>query len=115
MEIEQWEDHRGTHPVEDLIVSQPPKAQAKIAWTIGLLESQGTNLLRTDHMTRLHGCKPPIYELRIRTMGKFYRILFVILDNTAWLLHGFTKQTDKTPRNHITIAIKRAEELISKL
>lgn len=115
MKIEQWEDHRGIRPVEDFIVGQPSKAQAKIAWTIGLLENQGTNLLRTDHMTILHGYKPSLYELRVRTMGKFYRILFVILDNTAWFVHGFIKQTDKTPRKHINIAIKRAEELMSKV
>jgi len=115
MEIEQWQDHRGTHPVEDFIMEQSSKAQAKIAWTIGLLEIQGTNLLRTDHMKRLHGYKPPLYELRIHAMGKFYRILFVIRDNTAWFLHGFTKQTDKTPRNHIEIAAKRSEEFTSKL
>ncbi|HEX9722446.1 MAG TPA: type II toxin-antitoxin system RelE/ParE family toxin [Candidatus Paceibacterota bacterium] len=112
MYIEQWEDGRGNHPVEEFIIQQPSKAQAKIAWTIGLLESQGMDLLRTKHMERLHGYKPTLYELKIYIMRKFYRIFFVVSDNTAWFLHAFAKKTNETPRKDIEIAVDRGKEII---
>jgi len=110
MRVRYWETSRGERPVEIFITSQPTKVQAKIAWTISLLEDMGLDLLKTGHMSPLHGHKHPLYELRGRQTGIFYRILLVVApSNTAWLLHAFSKKTDKTPRNHVDLALNRAE------
>lgn len=50
-----------------------------------------------------------IWELRVKNE----RILYVtIIGNNIYLLHNFTKKTQKTPRHDLQIAIQRFKQLI---
>jgi len=47
-----------------------------------------------------------LYELRIRGKEEI-RILYCFKEKDVYLLHGFKKQTQKTPSKEIAIALKR--------
>ena len=54
-----------------------------------------------------------IYELRVKTKDKGYRLLyFAYVNRTFIFTHGFIKKTQKTPRKDIDKAIKRMNEFI---
>ena len=52
-----------------------------------------------------------LWEIRSRLDNRIARILFVFFDSTIVLLHGFIKKTQKTPKQEIEIARKRAKKL----
>jgi len=114
MEVELWENHQGISPVGDFIEGQSIKAKKKIIWVIEQLEDKGIMLLYyTDHMKKLHGHK--MFQLSTRYDKTFFRILFVIKRETAWLLHAFKKKTNHTSLKEIKIALNRAKLLEIKL
>ena len=51
-----------------------------------------------------------LYELRVRGKEEV-RILYCFKKKDIYLLHGFKKQTQKTPGKEIEIALKRIEML----
>jgi len=63
------------------------------------------NLLETQFMDKV---KPhDLFDLKLRFNKLWYRILFKIKGQTAWLLHGFTKKSNKIPLKEIEIALRR--------
>jgi len=52
-----------------------------------------------------------LWEIRSRLNNRIARILFVFIDGTIVLLHGFIKKTQKTPPQEIELAKKRAKKL----
>ena len=54
-----------------------------------------------------------LWEVKFRSQGGGYRILYVIIDkdNMIWL-HAFKKTTQKTPRQEIKVARKRMGEVL---
>jgi len=54
-----------------------------------------------------------LYEVRTSYRGQQYRVLFVILEETMILLHGFQKKTQKTPAAEIKLARRRQKEVMS--
>ncbi len=52
-----------------------------------------------------------LWEIRSRLDNRIARILFIFIDGTIILLHGFIKKTQKTPRAEIDLAIKRGKKL----
>ena len=97
-----FETQRGEKPVEEFIISKSPQAKAKIAHLINLLEIHG-NILGMPHSKQL---TKGLYELRIRGKEEI-RILYCFKEKDIYLLHGFKKQTQKTPNKEIVIALKR--------
>jgi len=109
MEIQFWGNTKGESPVGRFIEAQEVKSRKKIIWMIDRLEEHGIKLLFTDYMNKLRGHK--LYELVTSYGGVFYRILFSIKNDVAWLLHAFKKKTNHTPEKELSIAIKRAKSL----
>jgi phage-related protein len=101
-----FETQRGEKPVEEFIVSKSPQTKAKVAHLINLLEIHG-NILSMPHSKQL---SKGLYELRIRGKEEI-RILYCFKGKDIYLLHGFKKQTQKTPGKEIDIALKRLEVL----
>jgi phage-related protein len=101
-----FETRRGEKPVEEFIVSKSPQTKAKIAHLINLLEIHG-NILSMPHSKQL---TKGLYELRIRGKEEI-RILYCFKDKNIYLLHGFKKETKKTPNKEIEIALKRIKLL----
>ncbi len=97
-----FETQRGEKLVEEFVISKSPQTKAKIAHLINLLENHG-NILGMPHSKQL---TQGLYELRIRGKEEI-RILYCFKDKNIYLLHGYKKQTQKTPSREIQVALKR--------
>jgi len=76
--------------------------QSKVLRGIELLEQYGWNL-SMPHTKKISNF---LYELRIRGTQDV-RIIYVLQEDSAILLHCFLKKTQKTPRREIETAEKR--------
>lgn len=102
-----FEISSGEKPVDEFIKSQQPQAKAKMAHTVKLLRQHG-NRLGMPHSKALGS---GLYELRIRGREEL-RILYCFTpQRTIYLLHGFKKQTQETPRKELDVALKRMKDL----
>ena len=88
------------------------KTAQKVTWVLSLLEDLETipkqyfkKLVNTDD----------IWECRIRLGSNSHRILgFMLEGNFVILTHGFTKKTNKTPKNEIIKAEELKKDFISR-
>ncbi len=112
MQIELWENERNRCPVGKYITDiKDKKVQKKILWAIDLLGEKGLLLIHTGYLLQINHKVETLHELRIKYRNNIYRILLIVINEAAWLLHAFTKKSNKTPPNEIEIAIERAQIL----
>ena len=52
-----------------------------------------------------------IWEIRTNLENKISRVLFTLSGDQIFLLHGFIKKTEKTPKDDLNLAIKRMKQL----
>lgn len=104
--ILEYETNRKERPVTEFIKKQQPTAIAKIAHLIDLLEVHGS-MLSMPHAKRLES---GLYELRIRGKEEI-RIIYGFNGKIIYLLHGFKKQTQKTPVKELETARQRLASL----
>ena len=102
-----YEDHRSKSPVLEFINKLSAKDRAKISNDLRLLEEFGPNL-GIPHARHIEG---KLWELRPGDNRLFY---FLYLDGKFVILHGFRKQTMKTPEKEIATALRRMNELLEK-
>jgi phage-related protein len=102
-----YEDHRSKSPVLEFINKLSAKDRAKISNDLRLLEEFGPNL-GMPHARHIEG---KLWELRPGDNRLFY---FLYLDGKFVILHGFRKQTMKTPEKEIATALRRMNELLEK-
>jgi len=100
-----YEDHRGRSPVLEFINRLPVGDRAKINNALRLLEEFGVQL-GMPHARPIEG---KLWELRPGGNRLFY---FLFTGRTFVILHGFKKQTMKTPDREIEIAKRRMLELL---
>ena len=100
-------DQHGKKPVLDFINKLAAKDRAKINNNLRLLEEFGPNL-GMPHARRIEG---KLWELRPGDNRMFY---FLYLDGKFVILHGFRKQSMKTPEKEIATALRRMNELLEK-
>ena len=55
--------------------------------------------------------EPGLWEVRSRLVDRIARVLFTVMDNKMVLLHGFTKKSDKTPQDDLSVAHQRMAQL----
>ena len=101
-----FESSRGEKPVEAFIKNQSSLAQAKFLHLTALLELYGAHLGMPHAKLLTHN----IYELRIRGKEEL-RIFYCFRKRVIYLLHGFKKQTRKTPAKEFATAMKRDKAL----
>lgn len=111
MDKEEWkivtyETSGGEKPVDLFIKKQQPQARSKIIHNIRLLRQYG-NMLSMPHAKMLGG---GLYELRIRGKEEL-RIFYFFKHKTVYLLHGFRKQKQQTPKKELELALSRMKEL----
>lgn len=54
-----------------------------------------------------------VHELRLKDRSGIYRVIYVFIGQAdIWLLHGFKKKTQATPKQNIELAQKRLKEVI---
>jgi phage-related protein len=100
-----YEDRRGKSPVLDFINSLSPKDKAKVNNLLRLLEEFGTNL-GLPHARRIEG---RLWELRPGDNRLFYCLY---MEQKFVILHGFRKQSMKTPEKEIATALRRIKEIL---
>jgi phage-related protein len=101
----------GTEPANEFIRELDKKMQAKMLWTIALLESSGTNIREPYSKHLADG----IFELRAKVATDISRVLFFfVIGNRAILTHGFVKKDEKTPRAEIVRAKKYRNEYLNR-
>ena len=103
-QIHFYEDRRGKSPVLEFIDSLSPKDTARVNNGFRLLEEFGTNL-GMPHARRIEG---RLWELRPGDNRLFY---FLHLERKFVILHGFHKQSMKTPEKEIATAQRRMKEI----
>jgi len=86
----------------------PARDRAKIFNSLRLLQEFGPELA-LRHARRIEG---RLWELRPGDNRLFYILYF---DETFVILHGFRKQTMKTPEREIETALRRMHELLEAL
>lgn len=104
-QIRFYEDRRGKSAVLDFINTLPARDRAKVFNTLRLLQEFGTDL-GMPHARRIDG---RLWELRPGDNRLFY---FLLVNDTFVILHGFRKQSMKTPESEIETARRRMQELM---
>ena len=91
--VEYYETKEGKLPVEDFILAQNIKMQAKIFRTLELLEIKG-NELREPYSKHL---EDGIFEIRVKVGTNNTRILyFFVIGQKVILTNGFIKNAENT-------------------
>jgi phage-related protein len=107
IEIEFYETEDGKCPLEEYLDSLEPKLLAKTLRTIDLLENNGMSL-RGPYSEPLGD---GIFELRTKQGSDITRVLyFFFIGNKAVLTNGFTKKTQKTPKQELALARKYKDD-----
>ncbi len=102
-----YESEGGQKPIEDFINSLQPDTIAKLIRQIDLLEEFGPRL----GMPNAKPIGKGLYELRVRGRQEV-RVLYIFaMKSKIYLLHGFTKKTQKISRIDLDIAINRKNEV----
>lgn len=106
-EIKTYKTASGQEVVWDFIKGMQSSARARLARSIGLLESFGPEL----SMPHAKMLGDGLYELRVRGKQEV-RIFYVYAKGRdIHLLHGFVKKTQKTPKKELEIARQRQAEI----
>ena len=104
-QIHFYEDQRGKSPVLDFINGLSPMDRAKVNNGLRLLEEFGIDL-GMPHARRI---EDRLWELRPGGNRLFY---FLYTERRFVILHGFCKQSMKTPEKEITTALYRMKEIL---
>ena len=110
-DIELYENENSSCPVKEFIDSLDNKMKARVIRTIELLEKYG-NQLRLPYSKSLGD---GIFELRCQQSNNITRILyFFYVNQNIVMTNGFTKKTQKTPRNEIELAKTRRKDYLER-
>jgi phage-related protein len=104
-EVEYYESVTNRCPVQDLLNSLEVKERKRLIRGINLLNQYGSELvlLGRDHAAHL---RDKIFELRVRTRHKRFRVFYFFFDrDKAILTHGVVKKTGRVPDSEIERAI----------
>ena len=104
-----YKDARGALPVDEWIRTHGETERARIFRTIELLRTHGI-ALQMPYARHLRG---KIWELRVKSGSNAYRILYAaVVGRRFVLLHGFSKQTAKTPAREMETAERRLADYL---
>jgi phage-related protein len=106
-----YTDEKGRKPVEEFLKSLDITTQARFYWSIEQLRV----LNRQAREPLVKHIRGKLWELRRASSGNIYRLFyFFYTGREIVFLHGFQKQSDKTPRHEIEIAEKRMKDYIDR-
>lgn len=106
-----YEKPDGILPVEEFILSQSLRMQAKIFRMLELLELKG-NDLREPYSSHLGD---GIFEVRAKSGSDITRVLyFFVADRKVILTNGFVKKTRRTPKREIALARKYRSDYLAR-
>ena len=109
--VEYYELENGTCPVEEFILKQDNKMQAKIFKNLELLEIRG-NELREPFSKHI---EDGIFEIRNKVGNDITRIFyFFVIGQKIILTNGFIKKAQKTPKAEIALAKKYRNDFLNR-
>lgn len=109
--VEYYELENGTFTVEEFILKQDNKMQAKIFKNLELLEIRG-NELREPFSKHI---EDGIFEIRNKVGNDITRIFyFFVIGQKIILTNGFIKKTQKTPKAEIALAKKYRNDYLNR-
>lgn len=97
----------GQPVVQKFIDSLPTIPHAKLLRQIDLLETYGSNL----GMPHARAMGSGLLELRVRGQTDVRVFYALISGHRIYLLHGFVKKSQATPKKELNIALKRKTEI----
>lgn len=92
--------------IDDFIVSLEELTQSKVFRFLNLLERLGYGL-RPPYCKQI---MPNLFELRIRGVQEV-RLLYTFHNDSAVILHGFIKKSERIARNDFELALARKRAL----
>jgi phage-related protein len=96
----------GSEPVREWLKGLPPEERkiigedlktAQYGWPLG--------------MPLIRKLEPGLWEVRSSLRNRIARVIFTVEGDTMVLLHGFIKQSQKTPVNDLQLARQRLQSL----
>jgi phage-related protein len=95
--------------VEALFEALPLDMQTHFLRITDLIRSHGLQRVREPYVKHLEGA---LWEMRMKGRSGISRAVYVTaIGKRIIIVHIFTKKTQKTPRNEIETALKRAKEI----
>jgi phage-related protein len=111
-QIEFYKTHSGKSPVEEFLDALNAKQAKKVVWVLNLIESK--KRVPREYFKKLTGTQD-IWEVRIQSGSNTFRLLGFWDDGKLIILtNGFTKKSQKTPKNEILIAEQRKTDFLSR-
>lgn len=102
-----YETPSGQAVVEQFILSMQKSTKGKFVRQLELLEDFGPHL----SMPHARPMGDGLYELRVRGKQEV-RVFYVFAkEETIYLLHGFQKKSQQTPKKELDLARKRKSEI----
>jgi phage-related protein len=111
-EIKFYKTKSGRIPVKEFLDSLQSKHAQKVAWVLELVEN--LDQVPTQYFKKLKNTDE-IWEVRARIGSNSFRLLGFIDDKTFVILtNGFSKKTQKTPKQEIDLAEQRKVDYLSR-
>ena len=85
------------------------KMKAKLEHILNLLQDYGPSYVHEPYVKHL---RDRLWEIRLKDKDGIARVIYVLAkEKRIVLLHAFIKQTQKTPKNALELALKRISEV----
>jgi len=111
-EIKFYKTRSGKVPVKDFLDSLSSKQAKKVTWILELVES--LDQVPVQYFKKLKNTDD-IWEVRARIGSNSFRILGFIDGNEFIILtNGFSKKSQKTPKQEIELAEQRKADYLSR-
>ena len=111
-EIKFYKTQTGNIPVEEFLDSLPSKYAQKVAWVLELVEK--LDQVPVQYFKKLKSTDD-IWEVRARIGSNSFRLLgFIDNDEFVILTNGFSKKSQKTPKQEIELAEQRKADYLSR-
>lgn len=109
-EIKFYKTPSGKIPVKEFLDSLGPKHARKVIWVLELVERM--NQVPVQYFKKLKSTND-LWEIRARVGSNSFRLLgFIDNEEFVVLTNGFSKKTQKTPKNEIDLAEQRKADYL---
>ena len=111
-EIRFYKSRSERSPVEDFLISLPVKARQKVVYVLKIIRE--LDRVPAEYLKKLKSTEG-IWEVRVKFGNNIYRLLgFFEKNNLIILVSGFTKKSQKTPKQEILLAQKRKRDYLNR-
>lgn len=111
-EVKFYKTLSGKEPIKEFLDSLERKHAQKVLWVLNLVET--LDKIPTEYFKKLVSTSG-IWEVRIQSGSNIFRLLgFIDQGKFVVLTNGFTKKTQKTPKNEIEIAELRKADYLQR-